>query len=692
MNQEDNKRSAEEAENKPVDQPANEQEVNSTEITDEEVKDESTESPQDQEPQKEKTEDKPTEVVQSTSEDTAEDEDEDDDSDSDDDQDDSENTQDMDYESMAIPELVEAANASLNLTPRESLKRLKQIRLVLDEKLNEDKRNALKAFVNEGNEPEDFQWSLSTVRDGFNDVFKKAREARKEEKVRIEEEKQANLKKKQALLEKLKDLVSKDETEESISEVKEIQKAWKAIRIVPQEYSEKLWEDYTFLMDKFYDNHSINIELKELDRKKNLEAKIELCKKVDELVDHPSLKRSFILLNKYHEEFRNVGPVPREFREEIWNRFKTASDQVRESKKAALEELEKVREENLKKKELLVDKIKLVAEVPYKSHKEWKKKTDEVNALFEEWKKIGPVPASNKEQAWKDFRSMMNRFYDQKSEFFKQLNKERKANLILKEDLCKQAESLLDNEDDNYVKKQLLKLQAEWKEIGPVPEKVNQAVWRRFRKACDSFFNKKKKEFEERKKEEKANLEAKESLIQEVEGLLAESDEKKVFESLKAIQKKWSSTGFVPFKKKKSVNERFDKAVDGVYAKYKKNRDAVKKERLEEHYREMIELPNGDKQIKSDIYKIKKKLNYLQGEVSTWENNIQFFSMSSGNNADKLKADIQKKIDKTNEQINRLKSEIGMMNKLLREQNQPAKDQDQTEKSAKVSEESPEAK
>lgn len=670
MNQEENKSSAEEAEEVTAKSGITEQEESKSETG--ELK--SVESEDENIAEANESSEAKTDEESSVEVDASKEDDEDESDENEDDSEDNSEAAAQDYSELPIPKLVEVATDSLNLSPRESLKRLKNIRLILDEKLNEDKRNSLKAFVSEGNEPEDFKWSLSTVREEFNQVFLKAREARKEEKNRIEEEKQSNLKKKQALLEKLRELVSKDETEDSIGLVKDIQQSWKLIRIVPQEYSEKLWEDYTFLMDKFYDNHSINIELKELDRKKNLEAKIELCKKVDELVGHPSLKKTFILLNKYHEEFRNVGPVPREYREEIWNRFKAASDQVRESKKAEIEQMELAREDNLKKKELLVDKIKLIAEVPYKKGKDWKRKTQEVNGLFEEWKQIGPVPSSNKEQAWKDFRANMNRFYDQKSEYFKHLNKERKANLILKEDLCKQAEALLENEDQDFVTKQLLKLQAEWKEIGPVPEKVNQAIWKRFRKACDSFFNRKKQQFEERKQEEEANLKAKEELIQQVKALVEETDEKKVFANLKDIQKQWSSIGFVPFKKKKTVTDRFFNAVDAVYSKYKKDRDSIKKERLADHYSEMLEMPNGEKQVKTDIFKIKKKLNYLQGEVSTWENNIQFFSMSSGSNADKLKADIQKKIDKTNEQIDRLKAEIGMMNKLMRKPNETQKE------------------
>ena len=224
-------------------------------------------------------------------------------------------------------------------------------------------------------------------------------------------EKKNNLALKKKLLVKLEEIVSQDETLETINQVKEIQKEWKAIRILPKESVNELWDKYNLLQNKFYDNHSINIELKELDRQKNLAYKIELTKKVEGLMDEKSIKRFFIMLNKYHEEFKNTGPVPKESNEPIWQAFKKASDSIHEAKQKIIEELENKKIENLKKKEILLEKAILINAVLPITPKEWSEKSKQFDDLFTEWKKIGPVPKSNKDAVWINFNGNRNDFF-----------------------------------------------------------------------------------------------------------------------------------------------------------------------------------------------------------------------------------------------------------------------------------------
>lgn len=549
-----------------------------------------------------------------------------------------------------------AIESTQKLTTRDAFNRLKQIRPLFNDILRSEKKVALQQHIESGEDAESFNYDDESYRNRFKDVFNLAKNARMEERQRIEEEKIKNFKKKEALLDKLRTITESDETEKSLDEVKAIQQEWRTIRVLPADKVQALWDSYHFLLDKFYDNHSINIELKELDRKKNLEVKIELTKKVDELSAENSLKKSFILLNKYQEEFRNTGPVPREFNKEIWERFREACDKVYEQKKAVFDALEGERVKNLELKQVLVEKASLISQTSPKKVKEWKEKAAELDQLMAEWKKIGQVPRAKNEEIWKAFRKPFNTFYDNKSAFFKQINNERKANLIIKEDICKRAEDVKDSEDLVYATNELKKLQREWKEVGPVPDKVSNAIWKRFRAACDEFFDKKQKAFEGKKDEEVKNLATKEELITKLNALLASGKPETILNELKAIQKEWNTVGFVPFKKKKDIENRYRKASDEVFNKFKLDRQSLKQGQIKEHYANLSQLPSGDQKLKDEAYKIKKKMTFLSSEIATLENNMEFFGRSKG--AQKLKDEISTKIEKTKEQLNRLKAEL----------------------------------
>lgn len=615
---------------------------------------------------------KTTEVEASTSEsDTSDDEgeeamDEDD-----------ETPSEVDYDSLNKEQLLELAiEANQKFTARDAFKRLQQIRSVFNDLLRAEKREALQKHIEAGNEAEGFEYNDDDYREKFKNVYNLAKNARMEERERIEKEKLKNLKIKEELLEKLRGITESDETEQSLQEVKAIQQEWRAIRVLPAEKVQELWDSYHFLLDKFYDNHSINIELKELDRKKNLEVKIDLCKKVDELSKENSLKKSFILLNKYQEEFRNTGPVPREFNKEIWDRFRTACDGIYEQKRAMFDALEEKRNKNLELKTVLIEKADLIAQATPKKAKDWKEKTAELDGLMAEWKKIGQVPKAQNDEVWKKFRKSFNTFYDNKSSFFKQLNNERKANLILKEEICKRAEEVKDSEDLNFATNELKKLQREWKEIGPVPEKVSNAIWKRFRAACDEFFNKKQKAFEGKKEEEKENLTQKQGLISKLETLLKEGKSDTILNELKALQKEWNTIGYVPIKSKKEVEGNYRKASDAVFNKFKLDRQSIKQGQAREHYKNLAELPSGKQKLKDEEYKIKKKMKFLSEEIHTLENNMEFFGRSKG--AQKLKDEIAGKIEKTKEQIGRLKSEL----KVIQNLNNPPKKEAESKKVA----------
>lgn len=565
-----------------------------------------------------------------------------------------------DLDSLDLVQLLEKAQGTLMLNAKTAVDQLTLIQAVFNERYKAEEE-AEKA---EQDDEAAFEFSKAQLLTDFNQIFSTAQLARKEEKQRIEDEKESNLRKKEALLAQLEQFVSEDETESSIQQVKSIQKEWKQIKALPQSKVQGLWDKYHKLMDAFYDNHSINIELKELDRKKNLEAKIDLTKKMEAVAEEKSLKRSFILLNKYHDEFKHIGPVPKESREGIWNAFKAASDKIYELKRTEYDALQAKRTENLKKKELLVEKASVLAAVSYDQVKDWNAKTKAFDELFEAWKKVGPVPQAKSDAIWSAFKKQRNLFYQHKKAYFAELNKGRNENLKKKEELCEKVEALKDHEDFNSTTKKILALQKEWKAVGPVPDKVNQAIWKRFRAACNHFFDRKDKAFAGQRKEEESNLKSKEALIVELQALAKLDKEEEVFEALKKIAASWKVLGYVPRKDVKRINKSYEKLTDDLFKKFKKDKNSLKASEWESYYQQIAEGPQGDKRLRDEEYKIKKRLTYLNEEVQNAERNMSFFAKSS--NADKLLKGVDQKLAKNKEQLERLKAELKVIQKVKR--------------------------
>ncbi|HCS22053.1 MAG TPA: hypothetical protein DIW47_16110 [Bacteroidetes bacterium] len=527
----------------------------------------------------------------------------------------------------------------------------------------EEEHTALDTFLEEGNEKDDFAPKPNEYKMRFLDAYKKIQARKGEQRQRIEDEKQKNLEIKRRILEDLKALTENDETDDSLNRIKELQNEWKKIRAVPHEHVQELWDSYRFYLDKFYDNLSINFELKELDRKKNLEAKIDLCMKVDQLQEEPSVKVAMNLLNKFHDEWKHTGPVPKEYSEEIWARFKAASDKIYEQKKVQMDELREMRRKNLELKTALNERLEQVATLLYEKPKEWIEKTEQINALFEEWKKIGPVPKEQNESVWGRFKDLRNHFYRQKNNFFKHLNKEKTENLSVKEALCVKAEALKDSEDWLKTTNELIRLQGEWKKVGPVTEKHSDEVWKRFRSACDAFFTRKEEHFKGQKDEQEHNLDLKKNLLKEVKELeaLTEAQSDEVFKKLREIQKSWNAAGYVPIKFKNQIQKDFSSSVDALYKKHKRNAEDMKEGQLTEHYDELAASADGKKRLQAEERRVKEKLRFLKNDVVTLENNIGFFSNSK--TAGPLIKGIKDKIARANEQMERLQKELDTIKK-----------------------------
>ncbi|MCO6494975.1 MAG: DUF349 domain-containing protein [Bacteroidetes bacterium] len=573
-----------------------------------------------------------------------------------------------DYSGFSKEDFVKKAK-ELVFSPsiKEAHESYKKMRLLFDDIIKKEREQLLKKFVSEGNEPKDFRVPVDEFKNEFYQAYTQFLERRAEEKARAEEEKLVNLKLKNEILDKIRVITESEETENSLNELKKLQQEWRQIRRVPRENMDELWEKYRFLLDKFYDNLSIYHELKELDRQKNLEAKIELIKKAGELYEEKSsVKHSHILLNKLHEEFKTIGPVPKEFSEDIWQRFKAASDKLIERNKAFIEEQKEKRKQNLDLKTIICEKAEQIVAVEYKNSKEWNNKTAEIEALFEEWKKIGPVPEYVSDQIWKRFREAQNTFYKNRKDFFSEINQDREKNYQLKLKLCENAEKISDSNDYERTGIELIKLQEEWKTIGPVPNKYADEIWNRFRAACDAFFKRRDIHRTAMKEEEKENLKSKEALLGQLQNILdsEETDQNKILDQLRNVQKDWSKIGFVPKAKFQDINKKYENLTDSILKKYKLSGDEFKQGRLKEHYEMLAQKPNSFGALKDEERKITGRIRTLSEEIKTFENNLGFFANSKS--ADTLKKQFEGKISKTKEQIKQLEAELKMLRSVMK--------------------------
>lgn len=532
----------------------------------------------------------------------------------------------------------------------------RSVKPLFDQLCRDEYQEALSKFIEEGGEKEEFILPEDKMKAEFELALQTLKKRREEHRQQIESEKQENLKAKRNLLERLKVLSEAEETEKSIDELKSIQAEWKKIKGVPAEEAEDLWKTYRFFVDKFYDNRSIYFELKENDRQRNLTEKIKLCVKADELKNEPSMRKAMTMLNRLHEEWRSLGPVPREYNEEIWTRFKAASDAVHAKFDAFVAEQESKRTENLQKKLEIIDRLEAMLKTLPEKAKEWNDKAKEVSNLMADWKKIGPASKEKNTEIWDKFRTMMDSFYKTRNGFFKDLNKVKNENLRQKLDLCHKAEALKDSQDWGKTSKELINLQETWKKIGPVPDKQSDAIWKRFRAACDAFFTTKQNHFAGLKESYQTNLELKTSVIEKLEQLLAMEDNVQLLNAAKALQEEWSKIGFVANEVKDQIYKRYSDALDKIYARVRAAGAEVESAQLRSKFEFIAKQADGKQKLASEIRRINERIKTLNENIDTWQNNILFFSNSK--NLPELQKKVDEDVANAQRQIKKLKEQV----------------------------------
>ena len=490
-----------------------------------------------------------------------------------------------------------------------------------------------KDFIEQGGMEENFIPESSDIDEIFKELlneYKKIKAAQKAEEDKILAE---NKDKKTAIIDQLNLLINSNaDINETLPIFRELTQEWKNIGKVAPEYANEIWKRYNILQEKFYDLIKINNELREYDFRKNLEQKTTLCEKAEALNNESNIILAFQQLQVLHEEWKNVGPVEKDLRESIWERFKLASSNINKKYQQHFEEIKAKEKENLNSKIALCEAIETIDYSALTTFKHWEDATENILKIQENWKTIGFAPRKENIKIYERFRNAYNNFYKQKNQFFKAIKEDFANNLKLKEALCEQVEKIKDNTNWNDTANKIVKLQKEWKNIGPVQKKYSDAVWKRFSEACDYFFNQRNEALKSKKEDENSNLVAKKDLIERIKNhILTGNDDNDIF-TIKSFEKEWNSIGHIPFKAKDKIFEEYKSALNSLYAKVKK----------------------ADKKVKDFSTMSKNQLlrlyNNLQNEIKTYENNIGFFANSK--KANKLIADLQQKIEKLKKEVN----------------------------------------
>ena len=540
-------------------------------------------------------------------------------------------------------------------------------------KLNkEDLDKELEAFIEGGGDKDSYQHVPDDAENRFNAAFGIFKANRTRQNELIDQQKQENLVQKRAILEELKQLIASEETlKKTYDEFRAMQERWKTIGQVPATENANLWNTYHFLVGKFFDKVNINRELRDLDMKKNLDAKIELCERAEELLGEKSMAKAFKELQKLHEEWKEIGPVPQDKKEEIWERFKAATDKINAIRREHYAKLQDEQNANLATKTALCEKAEELLAEELNSINSWQKKSTELSDLFKVWKTVGPAAKKQNEEIWARFKGSMDAFFAKKKEFFASLKDKQSENLERKINLCIEAEALKDSTDWKKTTEQFKRIQEEWKTIGPVPKRHADKIWKRFRAACDAFFNRKAEHFgglkEEEaaehfgglKEEEAANLAAKQALIEEIKGLELKPSRAENMEAIKALQKRWIEIGHVPMKHKDSINSEYRKAIDALFDKMRATQNEISANEFREMMDVMKDDPEGGDKLRRERTNLLNKVQKLRDEIAVLENNIGFFSTSK--NSELMRAEYEKKIARAKNDLKVLEAKLKMI-------------------------------
>ena len=529
---------------------------------------------------------------------------------------------------------------------------------------NAEQEAAKQQFIEKGGAAEEFVPQHDSAEDEFKKAMSVIKEKRNELAAEQEKQKELNYQVKLSIIEELKELTeSPDDANKNFTEFKKLQQQWNEVTLVPQAKVNELWKNYQLYVEKFYDLLKLNNEFREYDFKKNLEIKTHLCEAAEKLADEPDVISAFHQLQKLHAEFRDTGPVAKELREEIWARFKAASTVVNRRHQQHFEAQKEVERNNLDQKTVICEIIEGIDYAELTSFAAWDNKTQEVIALQNKWKTIGYAPQKMNVKIFERFRKACDEFFHKKSDFFKQLKENMSENLEKKRALCEKAEALKDSTDWKATSEVLVKLQKEWKTIGPVAKKHSDAIWKRFITACDYFFEQKNKATSSQRTLEQENLEKKKSILEKLAAISEDTDSEEATQQVRDLMKEWNGIGHVPIKDKDKIYKQYRNLVDSLFERF--NISASNK-KLSNFKSSINAIQEGNPQA---LYREREKLvriaENLKNELLTYENNLGFLNASS-KKGNSLLTELNRKVEKLKSDIELMKEKIKVIDENLK--------------------------
>ncbi len=524
------------------------------------------------------------------------------------------------------------------------------------------------AFVADGGNADDFLPAPDETEAEFKAQMNLIKERRSQHMAAIEKERQENLERKLAIIEKIKAAAATPESaDKAYNEVKQLQAEWKEIKNVPAEKATELWKNYQLYIEQFYDQLRLNHEFRAYDFKKNLESKLHLCEAAEKLADVPDPVSAFHQLQKLHQEFREIGPVAKELREEVWARFKAASTVVNKRHQAHFEKLKAEEEENLVKKTALCEKMEAVSTDGLKTAADWENATNEVLQMQAEWKTIGFTPRKMNTNIFERFRTACDAFFHKKSEYFKNMRETFSANQAAKVALCEKAEALKDSTDWNSTTNKFLQLQKEWKAVGPVSRKVSENLWKRFSAACNYFFEQRNAATAGQREEEEGNLARKQEIIEKLNALLEQhagedqaADD--VQDTVRSLMDEWNQVGHVPFRKKDKIYKKYHDVVDRIYQEL---HISAGRRRLENFRKNVAD--KGGNELTRERDRIYRAYEAKKQEIQTYENNLSFFNAKS-KKGNSLVEEIEKKVARLKDDLDLIAEKIKAINEQIKAQ------------------------
>ena len=530
---------------------------------------------------------------------------------------------------------------------------------------NAEVQEAFKAFVEAGGEAEKFMPEIDPAEPVFREAMQTIRDRRAAIQETLERQKQDNLKRKLEILERIQQLASTpEEANKNFDEFKALQTEWKEIKAVPAEKATELWKNYQLYIEQYYDLLKLGHELRDYDFKKNLETKMRLIQQAEALAENPDVLQAFNQLQTLHQEWKETGPVAKEIREDVWAKFKEASTIINKKHQAYFDAIKAREEENLTKKTALCEQLEAFDTENLKNFADWDGITQKIKELQAEWKTIGFAPQKMNTAIFERFRQGCDAFFEKKNAFFKDLKEELNTNLAKKKELVEKAEALMESTDWRSTGDILINLQKQWKEIGTVPRKYSEDLWKRFTSACDHFFEARQAATADVRNEEKANKEEKLGIIDQLKQL-AETEGENVIQQVKELQQKWSEVGHVPFRDKEKLYKEYRELCDKIYDAYGVSQAKRRLNNFRKNLAEKVENAGGS--LGSERQKMQRAYERMLAEIKTYENNIGFLNAGSKKGNSLVDA-MNKKVEKLRSELDLLAQKIKAVDEQMREE------------------------